>query len=81
MKLLDIEKRLGSVVCQAFDDCNSCEAIFKVSHLAFILIVHVKKLIHCGQRIQVTALNLSWQENYSLSYLTQLMGKFFLMYH
>ena len=32
MKLLDIEKRLGSVVCQAFDDCNGCDAVFKVSH-------------------------------------------------
>lgn len=69
LKLLDIEKRLGSVVCQAFDDCNSCEAIFKVSHLhvGLILTVHV---LFCGQILHMTAESkLIRAHKYSLSYL------------
>lgn len=37
--VLDMEQKLGSIVCQAFEDCGCCESTFKV--LCLFLYVYV----------------------------------------
>ncbi len=29
----DMEQRLGTIVCKAFDDCSNCESAFKVGNV------------------------------------------------
>ena len=33
-QVYDLDRRLGSLLCQGFDDCSGLESIFKVSWLA-----------------------------------------------
>ena len=37
-RLLDMDRRLGSILCQAFDDCYGVEQMFKLMAIAGTLI-------------------------------------------
>ena len=39
-QVLDLDRRLGAIICQGFDDCGGLEGIFKVNIMAHSKIKH-----------------------------------------
>lgn len=57
--ICDLDRRLASILCQAFDDCFNLESVFKVSPTAnlFIIVISTNRN-PSGQKIQVRIFNI-----------------------